>query len=469
MQQLPKVIQGGMGVWISTSHLAKTCSGHDGVLGTVSGIAAERVMTRILQTGDPGEHIRRALAHFPFPEVAERIIGAYFVPGGIRTGQKYKPVPAFNLQPTRELIEMMVAASFAFIWLAKEGHTRPISVNYLEKIQIPHIYYITGAMLAGVDCVTMGAGITLQIPGVLDAIASGGAPSYRVLVDGSPNGSVTISFNPSAFFGAKFQEMRRPDFLPIVSTDVLASLMAKRLMPGSIQGFVVEKPTAGGHDAPPRGKGVLDEQGQPVYGPRDEVAFEKLRDLGIPFWVGGSLASPEGLAQAQELGAVGIQVGSIFALCEDSGMVPSFRSEIRCLGYRGELVVRTDPDASPTGFPFKVVQLPGTQSDLEVFNARRRVCDVCALRVLYEREGVVGYRCASEPIDDYLRKGGDIQQALSARCLCNGLLSAAGFGNADELPIFTLGDDTSFLRHLMRDEDDSYTAAKAIAYLLSDC
>jgi len=461
------VIQGGMGIYISTPFFAKVCS-VAGALGTVSGAGAERVLARVLQLGDPGGHYRRALEHFPFPQVAERIIAKYFVEGGKPKDQDFKRVPAFSLTPTRDLIALTVAASFAFVWFAKEGHDNPVSVNYLEKIQIPHVYHLTGAILAGVDYVTMGAGITLQIPGVLDAIASGGAPSYRVAVEGSKNGTATISFSPADFFGAKLPELKRPGFLPVVSTDVLASLMYKRLPAGSIQGFVVEFPTAGGHNAPPRTKGVFDESGQPVYGPKDEVVFEKLRSLGIPFWVGGSLASPEGLARARALGAVGIQAGSIFALSEDSGMAPSFRAKIRRLGYRGELVIRTDPSASPTGFPFKVVQLSGTQSDSDIYSTRSRDCDFSLLPILYERsDGKVGFRCSAEPIEDHLRKGGKIEDTEGARCLCNGLVTGAGLGNPGEFPIFTLGDDVSFLRHLMRHENDSYTAADAFTYLLS--
>ncbi|MGD1008107.1 MAG: nitronate monooxygenase [Ignavibacteriaceae bacterium] len=457
-----------MGVYISTPFLANACS-RAGALGTVSCVTAERILARVLQSGDPHGHYRRALEHFPFPEIAERIIKTYFVADGIPADYKFKKLPAFSMQSRRDLIELTVAASFSFVWLAKEGHSGPISVNYLEKIQIPHIYHITGAMLAGVDFVTMGAGITLQIPGVLDAIASRGIPSYRVIVEGSKNGTETISFNPSTFFKTKFPELKRPEFLPIVSTDVLASLMAKRLPANSIQGFVVEKPTAGGHNAPPRKNGVFDETGQPVYGQKDEVSFKNLASLSIPFWVGGSLASPEGLAEAQALGAVGIQAGSIFALCDNSGMKSSYRNEMRRLGYCDKLVIRTDSKASPTGFPFKVVQLNGTQSDSTIYNERKRVCDLSALLVPYKRsDNKIGFRCSSEPINDYLRKGGKLEDAKEARCLCNGLFSAAGFGNPNELPIFTMGDDVSFLSHLMRDENDSYWAVDAIKYLLTE-
>ncbi|MBI5400972.1 MAG: nitronate monooxygenase [Candidatus Yonathbacteria bacterium] len=461
------IIQGGMGVYISTPFLAKSCS-LGGALGTVSCVGAERILVRILQSGDPGGRYQHALRNFPFPEVAEQIIKKYFVAGGIPANQKFKKIPSFSMQSNSDLIWLTVAASFAFVWLAKEGHANPVSVNYLEKTQIPLIYHITGAMLAGVDYVTIGAGITLQIPGVLDAIASGGVPSYRVSVEGSKDGYKTISFNPSTFFSGRFSELKRPGFLPIVSTDVLASLMVKKLPSGSIQGFVVELTTAGGHNALPREKVGFDENGQPLYGKKDAVAFEKLRALGIPFWIGGSFASPQGLAKAKSFGAVGIQAGSIFALCEDSGMDPSFRREMIRLGYRGELIVRTDSRASPTGFPFKVVQLPGTQSDPAVYADRTRVCDLSILLVPYlQNNGKVGFRCQSEPIEKYLHKGGKLENTIGARCLCNGLFSASGLGNPNESPIFTMGDDVSFLRYLMLNENGSYRAADAIKYLLS--
>src|SRR3989344_9291329 len=123
-------------------------------------------------------------------------------------------VTTYNLHPRSSLIELTVAASFVFVWLAKEGHAGPVSVNYLEKIQIPHVYHLTGAMLAGVDFVTMGAGITLQIPGVLDTLSKGGSPNYNVFIEGSKNGTEKISFVPQEFFGEKLPDMNRPGFFP---------------------------------------------------------------------------------------------------------------------------------------------------------------------------------------------------------------------------------------------------------------
>ena len=69
---------------------------------------------------------------------------------------------------------------------------------------------------------------------------------------------------------------------------------------GSVEGFVIEGPTAGGHNAPPRGKLQLDESGDVIYGERDRVDLEKIRQLGKPFWLAGGYGSPEKLREALE-------------------------------------------------------------------------------------------------------------------------------------------------------------------------
>ena len=55
--------------------------------------------------------------------------------------------------------ELCVVANFVEVWLARQGHDHPVGINYLEKIQFPHLASIYGALLAGVDYILMGAGI----------------------------------------------------------------------------------------------------------------------------------------------------------------------------------------------------------------------------------------------------------------------------------------------------------------------
>ncbi len=461
-----KIIQGGMGVNISSPFLAREVS-MLGQLGTVSGVALERVMARILQKGDPDGHMRRALSHFPFPNVAKKVIEEFYIKGGAPAGSSGRGIPVWSVKPSNLLIALTVCANYAFVFLAKEGRTNPISINYLEKIAMPHIYAITGAILAGVDFITMGAGIPFHIPSLIENLVLGKEVSCRVPVIGKNITSFTMSFSPEDFFGEKLPLLRKPGFFPIISSNLLASIFIKKLPEGSIDGFVIEESTAGGHNAPPR-KPVLNEKGEPepIYGPKDKVDYSEIAKFGLPFWIGGSYASPEKLRLAESMGARGIQAGSIFALCEESGMSPEIRRRIRELGFKRELQIRTDMRFSPTGFPFKVAVLPDTLSEKNVYDKRIRVCNQGALVSLYEKpDGTIGYRCESEPIREFIRKGGKERDTEGRGCICNGLFSTAGL-NHDETPIVTLGDDLSFLSKVMRNRDDSYSAKDAIDYLL---
>ena len=56
-QNLPVVIQGGMGIAVSSWQLARQVSLH-GQLGVVSGTALDGVIARRLQDGDAGGHVQ---------------------------------------------------------------------------------------------------------------------------------------------------------------------------------------------------------------------------------------------------------------------------------------------------------------------------------------------------------------------------------------------------------------------------
>ena len=60
---------------------------------------------------------------------------------------------------------------------------------------------------------------------------------------------------------------------------------------------------------------------------------------------------------------------------------------------------------------------------------RCRVCDLGYLRHPYRKEdGTLGYRCPAEPVANYIRKGGQEQDAQGRKCVCNGLLATIGLG-----------------------------------------
>lgn len=468
------LIQGGMGVGISDFLLANAVAriSRGKVLATVSGIAADILFARRLQIGDPGGHLRRAMKQFPFQGIAHEVLAEYFIEGGKSVTTPYKTVSSLSLAPPRLAILLHVCANFAFVWLTKEGHANPVSINWLEKMQTRHLASIYGAMLAGVDAVTMGAGIGDQVPDVLDAYARGEAAEYRVTVTNCPTGRITMRFDPAEFFAQPLPKLQRPAFIPIISSDCLASIMIRQMkkknMVDAIQGFVVEGPAAGGHNAPPRKDLGFNEFGEPVYGKEDQPDFEKLKALGVPFWLGGGYASPEGLAQALSLGATGIQVGSIFALCKESGMDPVLRQEIIRRWHEGTLEILQDPHASPTGFPFRVAQLPGTLSDDKVFRKRHPACSLRALHMPHQMpDGSIEGRCPAEGRENFERHGGDGKDTVGRRCICHGLLSTARFGDEGEPQIVTFGGNASFLKALTSKKKMTYTVAEVAAYLLS--
>jgi NAD(P)H-dependent flavin oxidoreductase YrpB (nitropropane dioxygenase family) len=258
-------------------------------------------------------------------------------------------------------------------------------------------------------------------------------------------------------------ESKRPRFLPIVSSHVLAMSLAKR---GGFDGFVVEAPVAGGHNAPPRVDAPRNERGEPVYGPRDEVDLEKMRGLRLPFWLAGGTGRTGGLRAALAAGATGIQVGTLFAWCDESGMSDDVKRAVLAAVARGDVDVRTDAEASPTGYPFKLATWPGSATP-----SRERICDLGYLRVAYATpEGGIGYRCASEPVDDYVRKGGRVEDTVGRLCLCNGLLATVGFGQKRGLtvepPLITSGDDLVRLRSFLAGRE-RYSAADVLEHLLA--
>jgi nitronate monooxygenase len=83
----------------------------------------------------------------------------YYVDGGKPDGAAYANPQMYDETMGRDIAEPCIVANFVEVWLAKRGHSNPVGINYLEKIQPPHLVSIYGAMLAGVDRVVMGAGI----------------------------------------------------------------------------------------------------------------------------------------------------------------------------------------------------------------------------------------------------------------------------------------------------------------------
>jgi hypothetical protein len=145
-----------------------------------------------------------------------------------------------------------------------------------------------------------------------------------------------------------------------------------------------------------------------------------------------------------------VQVGTLFALSNDSGLLPKYREQMLDAARKGTLKVRTDHRASPTGFPFKVVELPGTVGEA----------------------GKATYTCAAEPDAAFLKKRGDEKELAGRMCLCNGLLAAVGLGQErpdgyKEAPLLTLGSTTSDVENMLKTHPQGWSAKEVVDRLLS--
>ena len=473
--QHPELIQGGMGIAVSNWVLAKAVS-QQGYLGIVSGTAINSVLVRRLQDGDLSGDTRRALKSFPSQVIAEKILENYYIEGGKSADQPYKRAPLYNLKSPLFLLQTTMVASYVEVFLAKEGHNGKVGFNLLEKVVLPNLACLYGALLADVEYVIMGAGIPREIPGALDLLSKNLTASLKVPVAGGED-AITY-FNPAEVMElSELKPLKRPYFFPIVSSAVLAASLKKKST-GEVNGFIVEGPLAGGHNAPPRGPMKLNERGEPIYGVRDEVSLDDMVALGLPFWLAGDYATPEKLDDVRSKGAQGIQVGTLFAFSNESGLdhnlrVNAIRTVLHEKPPEGGWIF-TDPRSSPTGFPFKAARISGSISEESVYQERKRICDLGYLRHHYKKEdGSVGQRCPAEPETDFVKKKGAIEETVGRKCLCNSLMADIGMAQVQangqkEMHLLTAGDDLNHIKRMMKEGEESYSATDVIKYLLAN-
>ena len=465
----PTIIQGGMGIAVSSWQLAKEVS-IAGELGVISGTAIDSVVARRLQDGDLTGDIRRAMAAYPHQETITEIMDRFFIEGGREAGKPYLDVPKLSIKGNLFSNKLLAVASFVEVWLAKEGHNGLIGMNILEKIQLAIPAQLYGAMLADVDYILIGAGIPAQVPHLLNEISQGNKVAMKVDVADTKEKHY-LHFDPRTL-GLDNFPIKRPLFLAIVTSHALVAYLNKdeETKP---DGYVIEYHVAGGHNAPPRAKNHVNDEGEAVYNELDIPNLEKIHASGSPFWVAGGYATPEKVKEAISCGAQGVQVGSLFALANESGFTKENRSSILTSLADPTMRVLTDASASPTGFPFKVIQNNQTLSNDNLYKERTRICDLGYLRTMFQREkGGIGYRCPAEPLDNYEFKNGEVEQAQGSKCLCNALMADIGLGQIrpdgrTEISLLTFGSDLDGPRALRALHPDGWNAVQALNFLKS--
>jgi nitronate monooxygenase len=161
----------------------------------------------------------------------------------------------------------------------------------------------------------------------------------------------------------------------------------------------------------------LNKKGEPIYDANDDIDLAKFKTTvkDVPFWLAGSYAHADKLCDVIDLGGQGIQVGTMFALCKESGLEADVKAEtLEKIAGGQKYDVFTDPVVSPTGYPFKVLKIDNSLSSEKNYNERPRGCTMGFLTTPYVEpeagnngEEKIGYRCPAEPVDGWIKKGGE--------------------------------------------------------------
>lgn len=425
-----------MGAHISCARLANATS-RLGALGVVSGVGLRHIVAEQVRAGDA---VAIELAKtFPIASYVEDLLS--FAKGGSR---HTKPVPMDVPDRAKNVVSHRLAVIGAYVEVmrAKSGHKGKVGINVMWKCALTVLPTIYGAMLGGVDALLCGAGVPMELNEIVTTLREGGNLEFSPLFGTGTRVYLDVSGDPAADLLARFEE---PKVLPILSNYAFPKRMMdiwERTRGGAKPfAFVLEHYAAGGHNAPPRNK--------VAFGEADDINgyFDKVLGMGVPVYVAGAFehgGTRKDFEYWTGRGAYGIQVGSRFALSHESGLRPDLKEQVVAANAEGSSEVETDLVLSPTGYPFKVVKLPGTLSDTEVYHSRTRICNRGYLltgKIETRDDGTEEevYLCPSMPERQYAHLGGHAEDLDGRICLCNALLSTAGFYTDKEKPLVTLG------------------------------
>ncbi|MBM3496225.1 MAG: hypothetical protein FJX72_18175, partial [Armatimonadetes bacterium] len=377
---------------------------------------------------------------FPIARYVEELLS--YAPGGTR---HKRAIPIDVPDPIKGAFAKRLSAICAYIEVmrAKRGHRGLVGINVMWKCALTVLPSLYGALLAGVDAFLCGAGVPMELPEILRRMRHGEDLEYAPLTGTSTHVHMQVSGDDTA---GLLQSKPMPKMLPILSNFAfckrLLDTWSKKADEARPDAFVLENHAAGGHNAQPRDK--------VAFGEADDINsyFDKVLDLGVPIYVAGAFAeggSRNDLLYWQGRGAYGVQVGSRFALTEESGLREDLKQRALEASRAGTLEVKTDARLSPTGFPFKCAVLEGTLSDHDVRARQPRGCDLGYLlqsRTLTLPDGSERevYLCPAMPEAKYIEFGGHEADTEGRVCLCNALLATAGFNKTDKPALVTLGE-----------------------------
>ncbi len=243
---------------------------------------------------------------------------------------------------------------------------------------------VRGALDAGADAIISGAGLPLTLPAI--------------------------------------QPARDTALIPIVSSGRALELICKKWerLGARPDAVVLEGPLAGGHLGFKMDQ--VDLEANRLENLLPEVKETAMRYGDMPVIVAGGIYTHEDIVRFVAMGADGVQMGTRFLATEESSASTAYKDAV-VRSREEDILVAHDP-GSPCGLPFRVIkQSPMYVSALS--HLRKPKCDKGYV-LLKDKEGKFT-RCPAKESNEH------------HFCICNGLLSSAGYNPDKEEGLYTVG------------------------------
>lgn len=257
-------------------------------------------------------------------------------------------------------------------------------INIMVALQRDFADSVRGAIDAGADVIISGAGLPTSLPAIQ-------APGDTALVP------IVSSARALEIICRKWEKLGyRPDAV------------------------VLEGPLAGGHLG-----FKLDEVDLPSNAL--EVLLPQVKEMArrhgdFPVIAAGGIFTHEDIVSILRQGADGVQLGTRFLATVESSADAAYKQAVVDATLDDILVTR-DP-GSPCGLPFRVLR----QSPMYLAALERRRKPLCNKGYVLLKDGDGRFtRCLAKEDGDH------------HFCICNGLLSSAGYNPAEEEPLYTVG------------------------------
>jgi len=247
---------------------------------------------------------------------------------------------------------------------------------------------VRGALDAGVDAIISGAGLPLNLPAI--------------------------------------QSPRDTALIPIVSSARALDIICKKweklgYRPDAV---VLEGPLAGGH------LGFRIDQVD-LESNKLENLLPPVKDMAMkygdfPVIAAGGIYTHEDIVRIMKMGADGVQMGTRFLATEESSATEAYKQAV-VMAKDEDIIVAHRP-GSPCGLPFRVIK----QSPMYVSALKRLRKPKCDKGYVLTKDAEGNYTIcpAKESNENHF-------------CICNGLLSSAGYNTDKEEPLYTVGTNAS--------------------------